>query len=44
MLREKWLLDCHYGIHYKHHVHHYMCTGNLPNPTDSAYYPTLDEI
>ena len=28
----------------KHHVHHYMCTGNLPNPTDRAYYPTLDDI
>ena len=23
----------------KHHVHHYMCTGNLPNLTDRAYYP-----
>ena len=21
----------------KHHVHHYMCTGNLPNPNDRAY-------
>ena len=28
----------------KHHVHHYMCTGNLPNPTDRAYYPTADDI
>ena len=28
----------------KHHVHHYMCTGNLPNLTDRAYYPTLDDI
>jgi len=26
----------------KNHVHHYMSTGNLPNPNDRAYYPTLD--
>jgi len=26
----------------KNHVHHYMSTGNLPNPNDKAYYPTLD--
>ena len=28
----------------KHHVHHYMCAGNLPNPTYRAYYPTADDI
>ena len=28
----------------KHHVHYYMCAGNLPNPTDRAYYPLLDDI
>jgi len=26
-----------------HHVHHYMSTGNLPNPNDRAYNPTLDD-
>ena len=28
----------------KHHVHYYMCAGNLPNPTNRAYYPLLDDI
>ena len=28
----------------KHHVPHYKCTDNPPNPNDSAYYPTLDDI
>jgi len=28
----------------KHHVNHYMCAGNLPDPNDRAYYPCLDDI
>ena len=28
----------------KHHVPHYKCTDNPPNPNDSAHYPTLDDI
>ena len=28
----------------KHHVKHYMCVGNLPDPNDRAYYPSLDDI
>ena len=28
----------------KHHVNHYMCCGNLPDPNDRAYYPCLDDI
>ena len=28
----------------KHHVKHYMCVGNLPDPNDKAYYPSLDDI
>ena len=28
----------------KHHVHNYMCPGNLPDPKYRAYYPTLDDI
>ena len=27
----------------KHHVKHYMCVGNLPDPNDRAYYPSLDD-
>ena len=26
----------------KHHVNHYMCPGNLPDPNDRAYFPSLD--
>jgi len=28
----------------KHHVHHYMCPGQLPDPNDRAYYPTTEDI
>ena len=28
----------------KHHVKQYMCVGNLPDPNDRAYYPSLDDI
>ena len=28
----------------KHHVQHYMCVRNLPDPNDRAYYPSLDDI
>ena len=28
----------------KHHVNHYMCAGNLPNPNDRAYYPSLTDV
>ena len=28
----------------KHHVKHYMCVGNLPDPNDRAYYPSLEDI
>jgi len=28
----------------KHHVHHYMCSGQLPDPNDRAYYPTTEDI
>ena len=28
----------------KHHVNHYMCAGNLPDPNDRAYFPSLDDI
>ena len=29
----------------KHHVKHYMmCADNMPDPSDRAYFPTLDDI
>ena len=28
----------------KHHVNHYMCSGDMPDPNDRAYYPCLDDI
>ena len=28
----------------KHHVNHYMCSGNLPDPNDQAYCPCLEDI
>ncbi len=28
----------------RHHVNNYMCTGNLPNPSDRAYYPSLIDV
>ena len=28
----------------KHHVNHYMCVGNLPDPNDRAYYPSLTDV
>ena len=28
----------------KHHVHHYMCAEQLPDPNDRAYYPTIEDI
>ena len=28
----------------KHHVNHYMCVGNMPDPNDRAYYPSLVDI
>ena len=28
----------------KHHINHYMCPGNLPDPNDRAYSPSLDGI
>ena len=28
----------------KHHVNHYMCAGNLPNPNDRAYYPSPTDV
>lgn len=28
----------------RHHVHHYMCTTDLPDPNDRAYYPVIDDI
>ncbi len=28
----------------RHYVNNYMCTGNLPNPSDRAYYPSLKDV
>jgi hypothetical protein len=28
----------------KHHVNHYMCVGNMPDPNDRAYYPSLVDV
>ena len=28
----------------KHHVHHYICTNQLPDCNDRAYYPSIDDI
>ena len=27
-----------------HHLNHYMCAGNLPDPNDRAYFPSLSRI